>query len=132
MGVAIGVDSHKSSLAVGVLDEIGRVVGVREFTNDERGHELLINWARGCGSERVIGIEGSGSYGAGLARALRQAGEDVREVPRVLGPSGAQEEPLSRQVRRQRCDSYRAGGGSRDRVVITPAHRDLLGPETAQ
>jgi hypothetical protein len=42
MGVAIGVDSHKSSLAVGVLDEIGRAVGVREFVNDERGHELLL------------------------------------------------------------------------------------------
>lgn len=84
MGVAIGVDSHKSSLAVGVLDEIGRAVGVREFANDERGHGLLINWAQGCGSERVIGIEGSGSYGAGLTRALLQAGEDVREVPAFL------------------------------------------------
>jgi transposase len=84
MGVAIGVDSHKSSLAVGVLDEIGRTLGVREFANNERGHELLINWAQGCARERIIGIEGSGSYGAGLARALLKAGEDVREVPAFL------------------------------------------------
>jgi transposase len=84
MAVAIGVDSHKSSLAVGVLDQIGRAVGVREFANNERGHEMLINWVQGCGQERVIGIEGSGSYGAGLARALLQAGEDVREVPSFL------------------------------------------------
>jgi transposase len=84
MRVAIGVDSHKSSLAVGVLDEIGRATGVREFTNDKHGHDLLISWAQECGSERVIGIEGSGSYGAGLARALTQAGEDVREVPAFL------------------------------------------------
>jgi transposase len=84
MSVAIGVDSHKSSLAVGMLDEIGRAVGVREFANDKRGHDLLINWVKGCGSERVIGIEGSGNYGAGLTRALLQAGEDVREVPAFL------------------------------------------------
>lgn len=38
MGVTIGVDSHKSSLAVAALDELGRVVGVREFPNDGRGH----------------------------------------------------------------------------------------------
>jgi len=84
MGVAIGVDSHKSSLAVGVLDEIGRTVGVSEFANDPRGHDLLIDWIGRCGTERVIGIEGSGNYGAGLARRLLKAGEDVHEVPAFL------------------------------------------------
>lgn len=84
MGVAIGVDSHKSSLAVGVLDEIGRTVGVLEFANDARGHDSLIEWIDRYGPERVIGIEGTGNYGAGLARRLLQAGEDVREVPAFL------------------------------------------------
>ena len=84
MGVAIGVDSHKSSLAVGVLDEVGRTVGVSEFANDRRGHASLIEWIDRCGPERVIGIEGAGNYGAGLARRLLQAGEDVREVPAFL------------------------------------------------
>lgn len=84
MGVTIGVDSHKSSLAVAVLDEIGRPVEVREFSNDDRGHDVMISWVHTQGPERVIGIEGSGSYGAGLARALVAAGEDVREVPAFL------------------------------------------------
>lgn len=84
MGVAIGVDSHKSSLAVGVLDEIGRTVSVSEFANDTRGHNALIEWIDRWDPERVIGIEGSGNYGAGLARRLVQAGEDVREVPAFL------------------------------------------------
>ena len=84
MGVTIGVDSHKSSLAVAVLDEIGRPVEVREFSNDDRGHDGMISWVHTQGPERVIGIEGSGSYGAGLARALVAAGEDVREVPAFL------------------------------------------------
>jgi hypothetical protein len=57
MGVAIGVDSHKSSLAVGVLDEMGRHVGVREFANDARGHDSLIDWVDDHGPERIIGIE---------------------------------------------------------------------------
>ena len=44
MGVAIGIDSHKGTLAVAVLDNIGRAVGLGEFTNDARNHELLISW----------------------------------------------------------------------------------------
>lgn len=84
MGVAIGVDSHKSSLAVGVLDEMGRTVGAREFANDRIGHHSLIDWVDHYGPTRVIGIEGSGSYGAALAQRLLQAGEDVREVPAFM------------------------------------------------
>lgn len=84
MGVAIGVDSHKSSLAVAVLDELGRVVGVREFPNDARGHERLFEWSKAQGHERIIGIEGAGSYGAGLAHYLLDADENVHEVPAFL------------------------------------------------
>ncbi|MCA1708450.1 MAG: transposase, partial [Actinobacteria bacterium] len=81
MGVAIGVDSHKSSLAAAALDELGRVVGVREFSNDARGHGALLQWSRAQGHARAIGIEGAGSYGAGLARHLSDGDENVYEVP---------------------------------------------------
>lgn len=84
MGVAIGVDSHKSSLAAAALDELGRVVGVREFPNDARGHDALHKWSKAQGHERVIGIEGAGSFGAGLARHLLEADEKVHEVPAFL------------------------------------------------
>jgi transposase len=84
MGVAIGVDSHKSSLAAAGLDELGRVVGVREFPNDARGHEALLQWGKVQGQEPAIGIESAGSYGAGLARHLIEAGEEVYEVPAFL------------------------------------------------
>jgi hypothetical protein len=46
MGVAIGVDSHKSTLAVAVLDELGRVIGSDEFSNDDRGHGALLEWIK--------------------------------------------------------------------------------------
>jgi transposase len=84
MGVAVGVDSHKSSLAVAVLDEVGRAVGIREFSNDKSGHEALVDWVDEHGSERMIGIEGSGNYGAGITRHLLKRGENVQEVPAFL------------------------------------------------
>ena len=81
MGVAIGIDSHKRSLGAGATDELGREVAAKEFPNDPQGHRALLAWTRAQGIDRVIGFEGSGSYGAGIARFLLQAGEDVREVP---------------------------------------------------
>jgi transposase len=84
MGVAIGVDSHKSSLAAAALDELGRVIGAREFSNDALGHRALLKWSLGQGEDRILGIEGAGSYGAGLARHLVDAGEEVYEVPAFL------------------------------------------------
>jgi hypothetical protein len=81
MGVAVGVDSHKSSLAVAVLDELGRLVGSREFSNDDGGHGALLEWIRGHDDNRVIGIEGTGNFGAALACRLIEANEDAREVP---------------------------------------------------
>lgn len=84
MGVAIGVDSHKSSLAAAVLDELGRVLAAQEFPNDSDGYRRLRAWMNVTGDDRIIGIEGAGSYGAGLARYLLDAGEDVYEVPAFL------------------------------------------------
>lgn len=84
MGVAIGVDSHKSTLAVAVLDELGQLIASREFSNDDHGHGALIQWIDTHGTKRVIGIEGTGSFGAALSRRLLQANEDAREVPAFL------------------------------------------------
>ncbi len=84
MGVAIGVDSHKSSLAAAALDELGRVVGITEFPNDARGHDALLRWSKAQGQDRIIGIEGAGSYGACLARHLIDVDENAFEVPAFL------------------------------------------------
>jgi transposase len=84
MGAVVGVDSHKSSLAIAVLDDLGRPIGVREFVNDSRGHDAVVKWVAQHGTRLVVGIEGSGNYGAALARRLLEAGEDVREVPAFL------------------------------------------------
>jgi transposase len=84
MRSSIGVDSHKGSLAAAVVDELGRVLGVREFANDPHGHLALLAWTQDQPAPRAIGVEGSGNYGAALCRTLASAGEQVHEVPATL------------------------------------------------
>ncbi|MGH3117590.1 MAG: IS110 family transposase [Gaiellales bacterium] len=80
MEVAIGIDTHKGSLAAAAVDGLGRVLGVLEFTNDPTGHRSLVRWVREQAEPRRIGIEGSLSYGAAVTRTLLEGAEDVREV----------------------------------------------------
>jgi len=82
--VTIGIDTHKATLAASAVDQTGREVAARTFPNDGPGHAGLVRWAEARGPERRFGIEGSGSYGAVLARLLVSAGEVVVEVPAIL------------------------------------------------
>jgi transposase len=84
MEVAIGVDSHKGSLAAAVVDELGRVIEATEFPNHPKGHDAFQDWVGAQAKERRIGVEGSLNYGAALTRHLLSCGEDVREVPASL------------------------------------------------
>ncbi|MGH2825903.1 MAG: IS110 family transposase [Actinomycetota bacterium] len=84
MGVTVGIDSHKSSLAVAVLDDLGHLLGVREFANNPKDHGKLRRWIKAHGAVHVIGVEGSGNYGARLTQHLLESGEVVREVPAFL------------------------------------------------
>jgi transposase len=58
------------------------VVGSREFAATRTGYESLLTWMRSLGDLRSVGIEGTGSYGAGLARHLLDRDVEVLEVPR--------------------------------------------------
>jgi transposase len=69
---------------VAALDELGRVVGVEEFANNASGHQALLLWTQAQAQVRVIGIAGTGNFGAGLARFLLEASADVKEVPAFL------------------------------------------------
>ena len=80
--VTVGVDTH-ADLHVGVaLDQVGRRLGTRAIPTTPAGFAELVAWARGFGVLERIGIEGTGSYGAGLARWLRARGLAVVEVER--------------------------------------------------
>jgi transposase len=78
---AIGIDTHKATLAACAVDELGRPVDEASFANDPAGHLAFIAWARSIAPDVTIGVEGSSSFGAPLARSAQSAGLAVREVP---------------------------------------------------
>ncbi len=82
MAVA-GMDTHKDTLAVAVIDGQGRELDRIELENSAAGHHRLVGWLRRFQLERV-GIEGSGSYGRAVALAVHGAGFEVVEVPPQL------------------------------------------------
>jgi transposase len=78
---AIGIDTHKATLACCLVDELGQPLEERTFANDPAGHRALLGWATKAQPEARIGVEGSASFGGVLARALVAAGRTVHEVP---------------------------------------------------
>jgi transposase len=77
-----GVDTHLDVNVAAALDVIGGLLGVKQFRTDGAGNEGLLEWLAGFGPVARVGVEGTGSYGASLARYLRQAGVEVVEVDR--------------------------------------------------
>jgi transposase len=78
--ITAGADTHKDTHTVAALDGTGRLLGVTEFAATAKGYKRVHRWLEGFGRINCIGIEGTGSYGAGLARALNAAGIRVVEV----------------------------------------------------
>jgi len=77
-----GVDTHADTHVAAALDGIGGLLGVSEFPADPAGYRQLLGWLQGFGTVCLVGIEGTGSYGAGLARHVAGAGIRVVEVNR--------------------------------------------------
>jgi transposase len=77
-----GVDTHADTHVAAALDSIGGLLGVREFPATAPGYAGLLGWLSGFGAVALVGVEGTGSYGAGLARHLSAAGVRVVEVDR--------------------------------------------------
>ncbi len=78
-----GVDTHADTHVAAALDGIGGVLGTESFPTTPAGYASLLAWLGGFGTVTVVGIEGTGSYGAGLARHMARAGVAVVEVDRA-------------------------------------------------
>jgi transposase len=90
--ITLGVDTHKD-IHVGVaLDGVGRHQGTLSEPANPAGYRKLVEWASGFGPLAHAGVEGTGSFGAGLARFLKARGIKVSEV-----------------IRPKRRDQYRFG-----------------------
>ncbi len=81
-GVVLGIDTHKDVHVAVALDGLGRRLGELNVPTTTKGYERLICWARSFGPVCCAGVEGAGSYGAGLARRLKAAGIPAMEVER--------------------------------------------------
>ena len=77
-----GVDTHAEVHVAAAVDQVGRVLGTQSFPAGQGGYAGLLAWLRGHGELARVGVEGTGSYGAGLARHLAAEGVTVLEVPR--------------------------------------------------
>jgi transposase len=114
-----GVDTHADTHTAAALDPAGRLLGHRQFPTTPAGYTALLTWLRTLGEVVLVGIEGTGAYGAGLALHLRAAGIALVEVDRPdratrrhLGKS----DPVDAEAAARAAQSGRATG--------VPKHRD--------
>jgi transposase len=75
-----GVDTHKDLHVAAVVDEYNRVLGSQCFPTTRHGYKQMLAWMRSFGQLRRVGVEATGTYGAGLLRYLQNAGVEVLEV----------------------------------------------------
>ena len=77
-----GVDTHADQHVAAAIDANGGVLGTESFPADEAGYEALLAWLISHGEIKTVGVEGTGSWGVGLARFLHSHGVMVVEVDR--------------------------------------------------
>ena len=100
------------------LDDLGRLLGTEQFASGTAGYKKLLAWLSHFGRLEAVGVEGTGSWGAGLARYLASEGVKVLEVVRP-----------KRQVRRRRGKSDPADAEAAARAVL--AGEELGTPKAA-
>jgi hypothetical protein len=120
----IGVDSHKSSLALCVVDELGRALAARTVANSPKGDAAAYEWiSEQAGGERVFGIEATGGFAYAFSVLLDTHAERVFDVP----PNQTDRE-RGRQTTRAKSDEKDALAIAR----ITLRERERLAPLTSK
>lgn len=77
-----GVDTHLDVHVAAAIDSVGGLLGVESFPTTPAGYHALAGWLESFGPIERVGVEGTGTYGAGLARHLAASGIAVVEVDR--------------------------------------------------
>jgi transposase len=73
-GLVAGIDTHKHTHHVAVLDHLGRSIADRQFATTSAGYDRLVEFLQHHQPIDRVGVEGTGSYGAGVARVLSAQG----------------------------------------------------------
>ncbi|HYS29164.1 MAG TPA: IS110 family transposase [Candidatus Limnocylindria bacterium] len=124
-----GVDTHADMHVAAALDPIGGLLGVEEFPVSPAGYARLLGWLGGFGTVALVGIEGTGSYGAGLARHVTAAGIRVVEVDRSDRQDRRRQgksDPLDAVSAARAAQSGRARGAPKGRDGAVEAIRALM------
>jgi transposase len=124
-----GVDTHADLHVAAALDPIGGLLGVQEFPATAAGYASLLGWLGGFGDIALVGVEGTGSYGAGLARRLAAAGIQVVEVDRADRQDrhrAGKSDPLDAVSAARAAQSGRASGVPKGRDGAVEAIRALM------
>jgi hypothetical protein len=110
-----GVDTHLDVHVAAALDPIGTLLGSRVFETTPAGYKSLLDWLLSFGAVAKVGVEGTGSYGAGLARFLRKADVLVIGSTSPIELNAAAMESPTRSTRLRRLEQHK--------VVVLPASR---------
>jgi transposase len=127
--ITAGVDTHADMHVAAALDPIGGLLGVREFPVSAAGYSQLLGWLGGFGAVCLVRIEGTGSYGAGLARHMAAAGVRVVEVDRADRQDRRRQDksdPLDAVSAARAAQSGRARGAPKGRDGAVEAVRALM------
>ncbi len=101
-----GVDTHRDTNVAAVVDMNGGLLGIESFPTTRDGHRSLSSWMTGFGTIERVGIEGTGAYGAGVARHLSSSGVVVIEVDRP------ERQKRRKQGKSDRIDAVEAARGA--------------------
>ena len=77
-----GIDTHQDTHTAALVDSAGRLLGSAVFPTTQAGYRQLLGWMGSAGTLARVGVEGTGSYGAGICRRLSAEGIEVVEVNR--------------------------------------------------
>src|SRR4051812_44308190 len=124
-----GVDTHLDVHVAAALDPIGGLLGVESFPTTPAGYRSLVNWMNGFGSLHRVGVEGTGAYGAGLARYLARCGVEVIEVDRAnrqARRAHGKSDPVDAVEAARAALSGRASGRAKSRDGNVEAIRALI------
>jgi transposase len=80
--VIVGVDTHAEVHVACALDQLGHHLATLGVATTTRGYRELLEWAQRLGEAQAFGVEGTGCYGAGLARFLTAHDQVVLEINR--------------------------------------------------
>jgi transposase len=128
-GITGGVDTHRDVHVAAALDPLGGLLGTESFSTDPAGYKALVRWLEGFGDVTKVGVEGTGSYGAGLARHLRRVGVEVIEVDRPNRQkrrSSGKSDPLDAVEAARAALGGRASGRPKSRDGAVEAIRVLV------